>query len=124
MNERKRRILVVDDDPKHLQTTREILELEGYEVTVHDTPFRTTELVNHVRPDLVLLDVNMPALSGDRLCSLIRANGSRQETAILFYSSNDEETLRASVQRHGANGYVCKGDIAGLRRKVAQVLAA
>jgi DNA-binding NarL/FixJ family response regulator len=65
-----------------------------------------------------LLDVNMPALSGDRLCSLIRANGSRHETATLLYSSNDEEALRASVQRHGANGYVCKGDIAGLRRKV------
>jgi DNA-binding response OmpR family regulator len=124
MSNSKRRILVVDDDPKHLQTTREILELEGYEVTVHDTPFRTTELVNNTRPDLVLLDVNMPALSGDRLCSLIRAHGSRHQTAILFYSSNDEETLRASVQIHGANGYVCKGDIPGLRRKVAQVLAA
>jgi CheY-like chemotaxis protein len=124
MNNNKRRILVVDDDPKHLQTTLEILELEGYEVMVHETPFRTTELVRSLSPDLVLLDVNRPALSGDRLCSLLRANGSHQETAILFYSSNEEETLRDSVQRHGANGYVCKGDIAGLRRKVAQVLAA
>lgn len=124
MNSSKRRILVVDDDPKHLQTTREILELEGYAVTVHDTAFRTTELVKNVRPDLVLLDVNMPALSGDRLCSLIRANGSQRDVPILFYSSNDEDSLRASVGRFGASGYVCKGDIAGLRRKVAQVLAA
>jgi CheY-like chemotaxis protein len=124
MNDSKRRILVVDDDPKHLQTTREILELEGYVVMVHDTPFRTTEMVNSIRPDLVLLDVNMPALSGDRLCSLIRSNGSQREVPILFYSSNDEDTLRRSVSRFGASGYVCKGDIAGLRRKVAQVLAA
>lgn len=124
MNDNTRRILVVDDDPKHLQTTREILELEGYVVMVHDTPFRTTELVNSTRPDLVLLDVNMPALSGDRLCSLIRANGNQREVPILFYSSNDEESLRFSVKRFGASGYVCKGDIAGLRRKVAQVLAA
>lgn len=124
MNDSKRRILVVDDDPKHLQTTREILELEGYVVMVHDTPFRTTEMVNSIRPDLVLLDVNMPALSGDRLCSLIRNNGSQREVPILFYSSNDEDTLRQSVNHYGASGYVCKGDIAGLRRKVAQVLAA
>lgn len=124
MNNKKRNILIVDDDPKHLQTTREILELEGYAVTVHDTPFRTTEIVNKTRPDLVLLDVNMPALSGDRLCSLIRSNGSHAEVPILFYSSNDEESLRASVSRYGASGYVCKGDIAGLRRRVAQILAA
>lgn len=124
MNDSKRRILVVDDDPKHLQTTREILELEGYLVMVHDTPFRTTEMVNSIRPDLVLLDVNMPALSGDRLCSLIRSNGSQRAVPILFYSSNDEDTLRHSVNRYGASGYVCKGDIAGLRRKVAQVLVA
>lgn len=124
MNDAKRRILVVDDDPKHLQTTREILELEGYVVMVHDTPFRTTEMVNSIRPDLVLLDINMPALSGDRLCSLIRSNGSQREVPILFYSSNDEDTLRQSVNKYGASGYVCKGDIAGLRRKVAQALAA
>lgn len=33
-------------------------------------------------------------------------------------SSNDEDSLRSSVQRHGATGYVCKGDLAGLRRSV------
>jgi CheY-like chemotaxis protein len=66
----------------------------------------------------------MPALSGDRLCSLLRSNGSQRDVPILFYSSNDEDNLRHSVSRFGASGYVCKGDIAGLRRKVAQVLAA
>jgi DNA-binding response OmpR family regulator len=112
------RILVVDDDEKHLQTTREILEFEGFDVVTHNSAFRTTEMVKQVSPDLVLLDVNMPGLSGDRLCSLLRANSVGQMLPILFYSSNDEDSLRKSVQQHGASGYVCKGDLSGLRRTV------
>ncbi len=120
---RSYRILVVDDDSRHLQTTREILELEGYQVTVRDTPFGTTEVVSAERPDLVLLDVNMPALSGERLCTLVRGNASVGRTVpILFYSSNDEDSLRQAVQRFGADGYVCKGDLPGLRRKVEQIV--
>lgn len=118
----KKKILLVDDDNSQLSTTRALLELAGYEVTVHDTPFRTTEIIRTWQPDLVLLDVNMPGLAGDRLCSLIRSN-RRISTAIILHSSNDENSLRLAVEQHGADGYVCKGDIAGLRRKVAQALA-
>lgn len=118
----KKRVLVVDDDPKYLQTTRDLLELHGYEVALHDTPFRTTEIVQTWKPDLVLLDVNMPGLAGDRLCGLIRANGNRHGARILLHSSNDEESLRESAARYAADGYVCKGDIGGLRRKVATAL--
>ncbi len=118
-----KRILVVDDDEKHLQTTRDLLEFEGFEVVTHSSPFRTSEIVRKTRPALILLDVNMPGLSGERLCSLLRANGSEQPTpAIFFHSSNDEDTLRTAVLRHGANGYVCKGDIAGLRRVARQTV--
>ena len=115
----KLKILVVDDDAGHLVATKEILEMEGHEVVVHNSPFRTTELVNTCRPDLVILDINMPALSGERLCELVRGNSFRSDVPILFYSSNDEDSLRQSVHRFGADGYVCKGDLAGLRRKVA-----
>jgi DNA-binding response OmpR family regulator len=117
----KKRILVVDDDKAQLQTTQALLQNAGFEVITHDTPFRTTELIQTWRPDLVLLDVNMPGLAGDRLCSLIRGN-QRIRTKIFFHSSNDEISLRQAVAQYGADDYVCKGDISGLRRKVAQVL--
>lgn len=117
----KKRILIVDDDKSHLSTTSALLELAGYEIKVHDTPFRTTEIIHTWRPDLVLLDINMPGLAGDRLCALIRAN-RRISTKVLLHSSNDENSLRLAVEENGADGYVCKGDIAGLRRTVAQVL--
>lgn len=117
----KKRILVVDDDKAILQTTESLLRNAGYEVITHDTPFRTTEMIHTWRPELVLLDVNMPGLAGDKLCALIRGN-QRIQTKIFFHSSNDETSLRQAVAQYGADDYVCKGDISGLRRKVAQVL--
>jgi CheY-like chemotaxis protein len=118
-----RKILVVDDDPVHLSLTRELLEAEGYEVRTHKTGFGATERVLRERPDLVLLDVNMPALSGEGLVSVLRGRGLLHATRILLYSSNDEEWLRRAVDRLGVCGYVSKGDPGDLRRKVARALA-
>ena len=119
----KKRVLVVDDDRMHLETTRELLEDEGYEVIVQSGPFGATERIMVTRPDLVLLDVNMPALSGEALLPVIKGREQTKDTPVVFYSSNDEELLRASAGRLGAAGYACKGDVRGLLGVVAKVLA-
>jgi DNA-binding response OmpR family regulator len=123
MNERKRKILIIDDDLKHLFTAQSLLEEEGYQVITHRNGFGATNLIKDESPDLVLLDINMPGLSGERLAKVIQTNDTMQETPIFFYSSNDEDSLRLSVTRYGVTGYICKGDIAGLKRKVADYLA-
>lgn len=118
----KKRVLIVDDDRSHLETTRELLEDEGYEVLVHAGPFGATERIMTARPDVVLLDVNMPALSGEALLPLLRAREQTRDAFVVFHSSNDEEQLRAAARRLGADGWVCKGDLAGLRRALARAL--
>ena len=121
----KKRILVVDDDPALLETTRAILELEGFEVHTHLGAFGTGSLVQRIAPDLVLLDIHMPALSGDRLVPVLRsATRDGREVPIVFHSSNDEASLRELVSKLGVRGYVCKGDLGQLRIRVARYLAA
>jgi len=117
-----RRILVVDDDHIHLLTTAELLEDEGYEVLVQGSPFGATERIMVTRPDVVLLDVNMPGLSGESLLPLLKARPQTRATPVVLLSSNDESALRAAALRLGADGYACKGDLPGLRR-VLQRLA-
>ena len=119
----KKRILVIDDDAKHLITTREILEEEGYEVITHHYAFGATNSVREHQPGLVLLDVNMPALSGERLSKVILSNERTKDIPIVFYSSNDEDSLRKAVSEHGVKGYICKGDIFELKKKVAYYLS-
>jgi CheY-like chemotaxis protein len=117
-----RKILVVDDDIVHLHCARDLLEAAGYEVVLQSGAFGATEAVMVHRPDLVLMDVNMPALPGTSLVTLMKAREQTRDVPILLYSSNDEEALREAADRLGLPGYVCKGDPQELTRKVELVL--
>lgn len=119
----KQRILIVDDDPAHLLSTKGILEAEGYEVFTHELGFGSTNAIAELKPDLVLLDVNMPGLPGDRLAEVYRANSRTRSARVMLYSSNDEDLLRTTARRLQLDGYICKGNPATLRLRVAAALA-
>lgn len=115
---KRKKIMIIDDNEEVLQVTRELLEHEGYDVVMHHNGFGATSAIRANQPDLVLLDINMPALSGENLAPIIRGNEHTKQTPVLFYSSNDEDTLMESVMRFGVAGYICKGNIPELRNKV------
>jgi len=119
MEKIKKKILVIDDDEIHLITAKELLENAGYEVITHHNWFGSTNVIKKLQPDLVLLDINMPALPGDELSVILRSNDRTKDVPIVFYSSNDEDSLRQAASEYGVRGYVCKGDICNLRRKIA-----
>ncbi|HUL00285.1 MAG TPA: response regulator [Nitrospirota bacterium] len=118
---KKKKILVIDDDELHLYTTRELLQDEDCEVISHKSNYGigVTNLVRELQPDLILLDINMPGISGEQLAKLLRW----RNTPFVFYSSNDEDSLRESALRHGAKGYICKGNIVELKNIVKKYLA-
>jgi CheY-like chemotaxis protein len=122
MEQTGKRILVVDDDKKHLLAVKEILESEGHYVYVHNQPFGTTALAKTLSFDLILLDINMPGLSGDSLSKVLRSHSDVKDIPVVFYSSNDEDSLRQMVRFHQVRGYICKGDIYDLKKKVALYL--
>lgn len=118
----KKKVLIVDDDELHLYTTKELLQNDLIEVTTHKNWFGVTNVVRNLQPDLVLLDINMPALSGDKLAAIIKPHCEAMKTPIVFHSSNDEDSLRDLAKTHGVRGYICKGNIGDLRTKVNQYL--
>ncbi len=117
---RRKKVMIIDDNEDVLQVTRELLEHEGFDVVIHQNGFGATSAIRANQPDLVLLDINMPALSGENLAPILRANEHTRRTPVLFYSSNDEDTLVECVARFGVAGYICKGNILELRTKVHQ----
>lgn len=122
MTNTKKRILLIDDDERLLLTTSTLLEYEGYEVLTHKSAFGATTAIIASKPDLVLLDVNMPGLSGEGLADVIRANKNAAHVKLVFFSSNDEQDLRRAVSEHHADGYICKGDLFSLRERIAALL--
>jgi len=126
MEKTGKRILIIDDDNSHLLAAKEILENEGYRVSTHNQALGSTMMVKQLKPDLVLLDINMPALSGDKLAEIIGRTLHSSKVPILFYSSNDEDSLRKAVGKYrsfGVQDYICKGDPYDLRKKVASFLS-
>jgi CheY-like chemotaxis protein len=65
-----RKILIVDDDAELLETAAELLRQGGFDVATYSGHFNRLGVVAAERPDLVLLDVNMPFVPGDELYSL------------------------------------------------------
>jgi DNA-binding response OmpR family regulator len=107
MGTQSRKIIVLDDSEICRETVRLALEARGHEVIALDTPFGLTAMMNEVRPDLVLLDVMMPALNGDRVADVVLRNG-RHFCPIVFLSDRPHYVLRSLVETTGAAGYIQK----------------
>lgn len=119
MSGRKPKIVVIDDSEIVLEVTRGALEGAGYEVVTHDRPAGCVALILHEKPDLVLMDVNMPGLGGDTIVSVLGKAAPTSDTIVLLHSSLSAEVLRGKVTTAGAHGFLQKsGDLFGLVREV------
>lgn len=98
----KHRILVVDDEPNLSELVRFALEkTQRFEVRVENRPSRAYLAAKEFRPDLVLLDVNMPGKDGGEVFREIEADPALREVPVLFLTSLitraeavDRETIR------------------------------
>jgi DNA-binding response OmpR family regulator len=100
------RILVVDDDPIALEVARERLIRLGFDVTTRSESLGTTGWILQNRPDCVLLDVMMPALSGSELANVLRRRSV--DTCIILHSSKPQSELDTLVRETGASGAISK----------------
>jgi len=103
-------VMVVDDSTFVLHAVRLVLEKAGYRVITRDVAVGASGIIMREKPDLVLLDVNMPGIEGPELVTRLRQNERLAATEVLFYSSCPVEDLERMVDQSGANGYVRKGD--------------
>jgi CheY-like chemotaxis protein len=102
------KILIVDDDRVALTAASLALEAAGYQVVKRCEPIGTTAAVIRERPEVVLLDVNMPALEGDDVVRAIRRCESIQDVVVLLYSSKPVVELKQLAAACRADGYIAK----------------
>lgn len=113
-NGSKGRILVVDDSSAALKMARVALEDAGYEVITKQEAVLVSSTILREKPHIVLLDVTMPAVSGDKLVEIIRGHPACAETTLLLYSVKPAAELEALARRCGADGFIQKGPGANL----------
>ena len=103
-----RRILVVDDEPMVSRGLTTLLGKRGMTVTAVNDPLRFWTVLDETKPNLILLDLEMPKISGTELCRVVRSDPRWSELPVIFLSGHTDQ---ASVQRvfaAGADDYVGK----------------
>ncbi len=106
------KVIVIDDDPIVLEVVRVTLQDLGHDVTTRTSAMGASALILRERPDLVLVDINMPALPGDEWLELVTdeslAAGDGHEPAFVVFSSKSVEELERVVRETCAVGYIHK----------------
>lgn len=110
MNQNRGRVLVVDDDWVALKITRARLEEAGFEVFSRAEAFGTSEVISELKPDVILLDIKMPLISGEMIAATLKPSESHGDAkfSIIFHSSQDLITLQEKVRKTGVLGAISK----------------
>ncbi|MEH1809692.1 response regulator [Nostoc sp.] len=101
-------ILAVDDDPLILAALRPMLEPWGMRMTGLENPLRFWEVLQSTKPDLLILDVEMPHINGIELCRAVRTDPQWQELPIVFLTAHREMETVQQVFAVGGDDYVIK----------------
>lgn len=120
------KILFADDDLKYSMLLKRFLEKEGYEVTYAGNGTIALQQFPLVKPDLVLLDINMPGLNGFEVAQRIRETD--KHVLIFFLSDRSDKADRLQGFRLKANDYLAKPFypeelIARIRERFASLLS-
>jgi DNA-binding response OmpR family regulator len=99
------RILLVDDEPPLVQLLTGYLRREGYEVLTAGDGLTALELARTVRPDVIILDIMLPALDGVEVCRRLR---QFSDAYVLMLTARAEEVDRIVGLSVGADDYVTK----------------
>ena len=102
------RILVIDDEPDLLELVRVNLRQAGFEVELAATGSEAIERLRRSPPDLILLDLMLPDLSGTEICRRIRANPDLAHVPIIMLTAKAAEIDRVVGLELGADDYVTK----------------
>ncbi len=107
-------VLIVDDHAGFRATARQLLEAEGYAVVGEATDGASAlEAVDRLRPEVVLLDVQLPDMDGFEISRLLCANGWSPQ--IVMTSSRDVSEFADLVGGCGSRGFIPKGELSGGR---------
>jgi len=117
------RVLLIDDDPELLRGVGLSLRHEGYDVTTLSSGANALEVISHVRPHVVVLDVMMPGVDGMEVLRRIRSNPTTADVPVLMLTAKNSEESKVIGFSLGADDYLTKPfSVRELRCRVGALL--
>jgi CheY-like chemotaxis protein len=101
-------ILIVEDEPKNMTLTRDLLKISGYETIEAVDGKQGVEKAKSAKPDLILMDIMMPKLDGYSACREIKADQSTKNIPVVMLTAVGYDLNKKMAKQMGADGYVTK----------------
>ncbi len=103
------RVLIVDDEPDIVKVVAFRLRKEGYEVNIAIDGEQALAILDRDKPDVVLLDITLPRLSGYEVCARMKDSEALKNIPVIFVTASlPTEEFRQRFQEAKAQGYVFK----------------
>lgn len=104
--------MIVDDDVELLQILPDLLKPWRFKLTTLDDPRQFWEVLQAIDPDLLVLDIEMPYLSGIELCKVLRTHTYWCKLPVMFLSIHNDTSISDQVFASGANDFINKPVVA------------
>jgi CheY-like chemotaxis protein len=113
--ETRRKVLIVDDSEIVAKLLSDELAEKGFEVQWASDAEKAATIIlrRQTRPDLILLDVNMPKVDGAQFCRFVKKNEMFQGIKVIFCSGEDRAKVERLVAECGADGFIPKDELLG-----------
>jgi len=103
------KILIIDDSELVLAMAKDALEQAGYQVLTATNGIEANRFIfSREKPALIIMDIMMPMLDGNKKAKLLKENEVSKDIPILLLSSKSEKEMRELVAEAGANGFILK----------------
>jgi len=114
------KIVIVEDDQAISQMYRLKFEAEGYTVETAGNGKLGLELVEKMRPDIILLDIMMPEMNGDEMLERLRATDWGKNIKVIVLTNVGQEEAPESLKRAGVRKFIVKAEMTP--RQVAEMV--
>jgi CheY-like chemotaxis protein len=101
-------VMIVEDNPVNLKLASELLELEGFKVLRCEDAERALSVLNHTKPQLILMDVALPGMDGLTLTSKLKSNLNTKDIKIIALTAFAMKSDKARTLAAGCDGYITK----------------
>ena len=102
------KILIADDSPTFRELERQLLKLEGYELLTASNGVEAVRIALKSSPDLVLLDLQMPIMTGYKALAILKSHERTREIPVVIVTTQDSLAERARLSHAGAAAFLGK----------------
>ena len=105
------KIAIIEDDQAISQMYRFKFEALGFEVQTAENGVLGLQLTESMKPDIILLDLMMPEMTGDQMLEKLRATPWGKDIKVIILTNMGEQEIPASVKEHGISAVILKADM-------------